>query len=134
MNLVIDANVLFASLIKEGKTIELLLNPFFNLYAPDFLFEEFVKYKKDILLKTHRKEENFLEILERLKELVKIISGEDYKEKVKTAEEISPDINDSNYFALALKLDCAIWSNDKKLKEQNKVKIYSTEELVFLLK
>ena len=59
MNLVIDANILFASLIKEGKTIELLLNPFFNLYAPEFLFEEFVKYKKEILLKTHRKNSNY---------------------------------------------------------------------------
>ncbi|MEK6928390.1 MAG: hypothetical protein AABW65_00335 [Nanoarchaeota archaeon] len=37
-------------------------------------------------------------------------------------------------FALALKLDCAIWSNDKKLNEQDKVKIYSTEDLIELLK
>ena len=34
------------------------------------------------------------------------------------------------YFALALKLKCGIWSNDKKLKEQNKVKVYCTGELL----
>ena len=33
------------------------------------------------------------------------------------------------YFALALKLNCAIWSNDKKLKEQNKIQVCSTHEL-----
>ena len=46
------------------------------------------------------------------------------------AERISPDPKDTSYFALALKLNCPIWSNDKKLKEQNKIKIYSTEEIV----
>ena len=45
-------------------------------------------------------------------------------------KKISPDINDTEYFALALKLKCSIWSNDKKLKKQNKVKVYSTEEIV----
>ena len=34
------------------------------------------------------------------------------------------------YFALALKLNCGIWSNDKKLKNQDKVKVYSTEDLL----
>ena len=34
------------------------------------------------------------------------------------------------YFALELKLNWGIWSNDKKLKEQNKVKVYSTEDLL----
>jgi len=41
----------------------------------------------------------------------------------------TPDPDDMAYFALALKLNCAIWSNDKKLKEQDKVKVYNTHEL-----
>ncbi|MBI2152065.1 hypothetical protein HYU21_05030 [Candidatus Woesearchaeota archaeon] len=36
------------------------------------------------------------------------------------------------YFALALKLNCALWSNDKKLREQSEVKVYNTYELVKL--
>ena len=54
MNLVIDANILFSALIKAGKTIEILLNPGFNFYAPEFLLEEFQKYRDEILIKTHR--------------------------------------------------------------------------------
>ena len=34
------------------------------------------------------------------------------------------------YFALALKLNCPIWSEDKALKKQSKVKVYSTSELL----
>jgi len=33
------------------------------------------------------------------------------------------------YFALALKMKCPIWSNDKRLKEQKTIKIISTDEL-----
>ncbi len=45
------------------------------------------------------------------------------------AEEISPDKDDVLYFALALRLDCAIWSNDKALKGQSVVAILNTKEV-----
>jgi len=133
MNLIVDANILFAALIKEGKTIEILLNPFFNFYATEFLFEEFTKYKEEILRKTHRTDKEFLEILEILKNIICIIPEEEYADKNKIAEKISPDKNDFKYFALSLKINCAIWSNDKKIREQKSVKVYSTIELIELL-
>jgi len=43
---------------------------------------------------------------------------------------VSPDINDVLYLALALKLNCPVWSNDRKLKNQNAVRIYSTQEII----
>ncbi|MAG78609.1 hypothetical protein CL616_04570, partial [archaeon] len=49
---------------------------------------------------------------------------------IKKAEKISPDINDTEYFALAIALGFPIWSNDKLLKTQKLVKIYSTTELL----
>ena len=52
---------------------------------------------------------------------------------IQMAEKITPDPNDAEYFALALKLGCGIWSNDKKLKEQDKIKIYSTSDLIELV-
>lgn len=42
-------------------------------------------------------------------------------------------ISDTEYFALALKLKCSVWSNDKKFKKQDKVKVYSTNELIKLI-
>jgi len=41
MEMVVDANVLFSALIKEGTTRELLLSNEFVLYAPEFLLDEF---------------------------------------------------------------------------------------------
>ncbi|MHA1131058.1 MAG: PIN domain-containing protein [Candidatus Helarchaeota archaeon] len=48
-----DANILFAALIKEGPTADLLITGDFKLYAPEFLLTEFQKYEPLILKKTH---------------------------------------------------------------------------------
>lgn len=133
MNLVVDANILFSSLIKEGKTQELFLDLSFNLYTPEFIFTEFEKHKDEILEKTNRSSEEFNEILNTMKEVINIIPEEEFEEFILAAEEISPDQDDVMYFALALKLNCPIWSNDKKLKEQDKIKVYSTNELVNII-
>jgi len=50
MDLVIDANILFAALIKRNITTELLFREHLHLYAPEFIFAEFDKYR-DLLKK-----------------------------------------------------------------------------------
>ncbi len=56
----------------------------------------------------------------------------DFESLLEKAESISPDVNDREYFALALFLHCSIWSNDKKLKYQKIIPIYATHELIQL--
>ena len=133
MEFVVDANVLFSAIIKEGGTAELLFDTRLSLYAPEFFIYEFMKYKDLILAKTSRTEEEFVGIMHLLKEVIEVVPKKDYSAFVKEAETISPDEKDVMYFALALKLKCSIWSNDKKLKEQDKVKVYSTTEMMRLI-
>jgi predicted nucleic acid-binding protein len=105
MNLVVDANVVISSLIKD-----------------------------EILLKTKRSETEFNELFCLLKSLINIIPKEEFTDYLIPAEKICPDKDDVQYFALALKLTCAIWSNDKILKKnQDSVKIYSTSDLNTLI-
>ena len=130
MNIVIDANALFSLLIKHGKNTEIFFNLYFNIYTPEFLLQEFEKHKVELLSKTSRTEEEFEEIFEVAKQIIEFIPKEEIIQYFDEAERISPDPDDVMYFALALKLNCPIWSNDKKLKEQNKVKVYSTEDLI----
>jgi len=129
MKLVADANVIISCLIKEGKSIELLLNFGFDIYVPEFILKEISKHKQEILDKVKRTEEEFEEALDRINSVIKIIPNEDFIEYVDEARKICPDIDDVMYFALALKLKSAIWSDDKKLKQQDKIRVYSTEEL-----
>ncbi len=133
MKLVIDANVLLSAFIKKGKTIDLLLNPSLVLYTPVFLFEEIEEHKDEILGKTKRTMVELQDLIDNLLGLIKIVPKFEIFPFLEEAERITHDPDDVAYVALALKLNCAIWSNDKKIKEQNKVKVYSTEELVQLL-
>jgi len=113
MKLVVDANVVFSLLIAEGKNAELFVNPFLQLYAPEFLLEEFNEHKEEILAKTKRNGKEFDEEIELIKQLINFISEKDIQEFIPEAKEISPDIDDAMYFALALKLNCPVWSNNK---------------------
>ena len=42
MRLVVDANIIFAALIKESTTAEILLHENIKFIAPEFLFKEFL--------------------------------------------------------------------------------------------
>ncbi len=115
-------------------TAELLFNTEFQLYTCEFIIEEFFKYEKEIIKKTHRTREEFVTIMHQLKEIIKVIPKEEYSKFITEAKEFSPDPKDTMYFALAIKLKCGIWSNDNRLKRQDKIKIYSTKEIIELLK
>jgi predicted nucleic acid-binding protein len=134
MELVIDANILFSALIKDSFTSELLFEEELKLYTPEFIIDEFNKHEDLILQKTCRTREQFIEIMHCLKEVIKTIPEEGFSTSIKEAESISPDKDDVMYFALALKMKCGIWSNDKRLKEQSKLRVYSTKDIVEHLK
>ncbi len=131
MKLVIDANIIFAALIKRGLTAELIISNELQLFAPEFLLEEFSKYQNQILEKTHRSKENFGNFVRILKEYITFIPQKNITPFLEKANAFSPDPKDSVYLALALALKSAVWSNDKKLKkEQNHIKVLSTEDLI----
>ncbi len=133
MKLVIDANVLFAALIKEGSTAELLISDKLQLFTPEFLFVEFEKYEELILKKTHRTKDEFNNFLELLKEQITVVPKKEITPFMEEAENISPDPKDTVYLALAFAIKSNIWSNDKKLKlGQDKITVLSTEELLEL--
>jgi predicted nucleic acid-binding protein len=127
MELVIDANILFAALIKDSTTSDILFKH--TLYAPEFILEEFRKYKDKLREKTKRTEESFNEFFAIMERNIIFVPKEELTAHIKDAEKISPDPKDVLYIALALKLHCSLWSQDKALKQQNVIKIYSTEEL-----
>ncbi|MBI2151516.1 hypothetical protein HYU21_02195 [Candidatus Woesearchaeota archaeon] len=130
IEVIVDANILFAGLIKASTTALLLFDPNFKYYAPEFVLEEFMKYSELIQIKMKRTREEFVTIMHQLHQVIEVVPKEEYETFMNEAKEISPDDNDVMYFALALKMKCGIWSNDSKLKEQNKVTIYNTKELL----
>ena len=116
-------------MLKESGTSDILFKH--KLYAPEFIFVEFRKYKDYLKGKTKRTEENFNELFDLFERNVILIPKEEIEPFIKKADKISPDVKDVPYLALALKLRCSLWSNDRDLKEnQDVVQVYSTEELI----
>jgi predicted nucleic acid-binding protein len=131
MKLIIDANILMSALIStEGVTYDLIFNDNINLFVPEFLNYEVNKYKNEIIKKSGLSVKELDLFFSLLTNKIEFIPKIEFLQFFSEAKKISPDKNDFLYFALALKLNCCIWSNDKKLKNQNKIIIYNTNELI----
>ena len=131
MDLIIDANIVISVIISlQGKTSELLFYENIHLFAPEYLLQEFNEHKKEILQKSKLGSEDLELALSLIYTRIEFIPFSDFERYISSAKKISPDPEDVEYFALALKFGFPIWSNDKLLKEQKQVLIYSTKELL----
>ena len=134
MDLVVDANILFAALITNNKTAELLFEDMFHLYAPEYLLDEFEEHREEIVKKSKRPDEDFDRFLKIVKKRISFYPYEDFKKKMKKARKLTSDPDDTEYVALALSIGAEIWSNDKKLKDIEGIKVLSTMDLVDQIK
>ena len=135
MDLVIDANILFAALIKDSVTAALILDEHLHLFTPEYLFEEFKHNQREILEKTHRTEREFNDILGIMEARITIIPAEKFTNFLSKAHALMPEhTKDAPYFALALMLRCPVWSNEKVLKGQDTVMVYSTHDILQLIR
>ena len=128
MRLVVDANILFAALLRKGVTSALLIREDLELFAPALFWEEFTKYEMMILARTHRDREEFAQIVEIFRERIAIVAGD--PEEVERMVPLSPDPGDASYLVLALRLGIPLWTADKQLRNQVLVEIYSTTEVL----
>ena len=73
MDIILDANILFAALIRQSKSRSLLVSDRLCLYAPEFVLEEMEKYQSEILRKTGKSEQEFEHVLNMLKRRISFI-------------------------------------------------------------
>lgn len=131
MELIIDANVVISALISlNGKTRDLIFLDNLSLFAPEYLLEETEKYKELIIKKSDLDENSFELVKSLIFSKIKLIPFSKFKSHFSRAKEICPDPNDEEYLALALFKNIPIWSDDKALKQQPKIKILSTTEII----
>ena len=130
MKLVADANILFSALIKDSVTRRLFFEEGLEIYAPEYLFEEFAEHREEIIQKTHRSEAEFWEVMGILKSRIIIVQFSEFEMFMEKAQGVSPDKDDAAYFAAAFAIKGAIWSNDRNLKDQTAVRVLNTAEVV----
>ena len=134
MKLVVDANIPIAMLIRPGIVIDLFLNKKLKIFAPYFLYEELLNNKDLIVKKSSVPEEDVNELLAIILAKIEFVKDEEYYDYYEIAKRCCPDPKDTAYFALALYLDCGLWTNEKRLKEQDNVEVFHTHELLKKIK
>lgn len=135
MQIVVDTNILI-SFFRENPVKFIILNSKLlnlELFTPEFSIDELKKNESDILKYGKINSEQFNNTLSNLMKFIIIIPKESFKEFEKEAEELIHD-KDIPFFALALSLNCGIWSNEPAFKEQSKIEISNTSDLRGLLK
>ncbi len=134
MNIVVDANELFSCIIAKGKKLDshttgIFFSDELKLFAPMKLLEELENNKEEVMRKSTFSEYEFATFIELLKLRISFIRLAEFVDKVSAAKDLAPHLKDVQYFALALKLDAKIWSQEKAFKKQKMIDIVSTNDL-----
>lgn len=137
MKLVVDTSVLFAALLKKSTVRELLLNPIFEFYVPEFCIDETEGHVEEIAERSGLSVENVYLLLGVLLASVVVVPAERILKRYREAERIMGKIDrdDVPFVALALSFpNDGIWSEDKHFLRQRKVRVWRTRDLLKLLK
>jgi len=131
MKIIVDSNRVIASLLKDSTTREILYNRIFNFVAPEFIKEEILKHKKDLMSKANITANNFDSLLSSLFERITLIPYKYYIKHLKKLEINTTDPKDIPYFACCLATKSkGIWSHDPHFLKQSKVKIFTNIDML----
>ncbi|MBI5393507.1 hypothetical protein HZA96_06585 [Candidatus Woesearchaeota archaeon] len=133
MRLIIDSNIIIAALLRDSTIRHLILYSDLELITGEFLEVEISKYKEYIQQKANINETEFFIIFEKIKDKLILIKDELVTKRIDEAITIMKSIDNANAPVLALALSIennGIWSDDKHLEKQNKVKVWKTKDLM----
>ena len=135
MILVIDTNILLASLIRDSTVRKIIVESGWEFFYPEVSFHEVRKYKDLVLEKSGMNETEYTELLTHLLQHITLVPEEQIKchteEANKLLGKIDPD--DVVFLATAFSIENSkIWSDDPHLEKQIKVRVFKTKHIMML--
>ena len=128
----VDTNVLFTFFGKTSPARYFIINSKlfnFQLFSSKYVLKELKDNKSDILKYSKSNIEEIEFAFKELKKYVKFMPSKSFKQFESEAKQLAPHDKDIPPFALALSLNCSLWSNEPGHKKQKVVSVYSTEDL-----
>jgi predicted nucleic acid-binding protein len=138
LKLVVDTNILFSFFKKDSFTQKLIVDSSLELISPDVALKELQKYSEELSVKSKIGKDDIDFMFSLLREHVEFVPlkvyKNEFKNSLKIAEKFSDEdfeefLDDIDFFALASKEDCFIWSKDALFKKQSIIKVFNTSEL-----
>jgi len=142
MRLAADSNVIFTYLW-ESSALKGIIGQGVRLFSPKYALFELEEHWQEIAGKAGVGREKREETLNSLQNDIEIVPRSGYEKFLPEAERLASAFtgkeetdlrDDADFLALAMLLDCPLWSNDKLLKRQPKVTVLSTQEVIALFK
>ena len=130
MKATVDANILFAALIRDSATRRLWLHAGLELFAPEFIIAEFLKHRPLVIRKSGADSDELDRLLQQMLKKVIRVPDAELKLFLSAAQSLCKDPDDTRYLACALTKDTIIWSQDRHFKEQTRIKVRTTAELM----
>lgn len=129
--IIVDANILFSALLRDGTTRLLILHPKFDLHTPEYLWEELERNRDFLVRKSGTTQETFQILAESLRQRIRSIPLEVIRPHVdEAARRLSnPDDPDIAYVAAAIAIDGTIWTHDRRLSARAQVPRIDTAAL-----
>lgn len=136
MRLVVDVNVVFSALVNKGESSKVFETNKrlrqWQFIAPDFLLFELNQISDKLQSVTRLTKEELSFAFLFITEQIEFIPFSTFLDRLVEAMQLN--MNDSPYLALALACNCPIFSGDKGLKKQTKVKVFSPRDLLDTLR
>lgn len=139
MNIVVDTNIVFSAMWNTNGRIANILarKTNLNFYSPSFLLLELDEHKKKLVNKLQLDREEFLELQHiTTRRITFIEEGQISANHWIKAEQLTShiDSDDIAFVALALELNCPLWTGDKKLANSlTEISVYQTPQIEELL-
>ncbi len=132
---IVDANVLFGALLRDGTTRHLLLYGDLDLHTPSTIWAEFERNRPYLLKKSRVTGAAFDLLLGALRDRTGDLPPALIRARLPEAEAgLGRGVPlDAPYVATALALSATLWTQDKELKAKAPVPAVSTEDVVAAL-
>ena len=137
LTFVIDTSIVFAGLLRESTTRELLIDSPFTLYAPETMLQEIRKHAARIVQLSGLSAEEVEALFGLLTDSIRVVERERYAGCLPEAELLlgGVDKGDVPFLALALSVPSnGIWTeNVRHFGKQGRVKVWTTADVLGLL-
>ena len=133
MILVVDANIVLAAVIRNSTSRRLLLDLNLSLFAPEVLKTEVLRHidaDEEIQQKVNLPVAELRDIFDLICSRITFIHEEIYSKYEKESMEVAPHKEDAPYIALALHLQCPLWSHDGGIAKQKLVEVVNTKQII----
>lgn len=133
MHIVVDANILFAALIKDSTVRKIILNSKTTFLVPEQIIREYENHMLEIQEKSGLSSEEFNALMKMLLQKCTVIKEESilpYREKAQSLI-AARDPDDVPFIACALaNPGSAIWSDDLDMCSQTEIRVIKTREMI----